>query len=99
VAARGKIRQFPTAYKLKAIKQAEGGEGVLPGARKLGIAQASATSAAGLAGVFNNYSINTSIGSVQVGLSGGTFIVSLTVGPAGGGAASTYPTNTIATPK
>jgi hypothetical protein len=30
VAARGKIRQFPTAYKLKAIKRAEGGEGVLP---------------------------------------------------------------------
>jgi len=35
VAARGKIRQFPTAYELKAIKRAEGGEGVLPVARKL----------------------------------------------------------------
>jgi transposase len=39
VAARGKIRQFPTAYKLKAIKRAEGGEGVLPVARKLGISR------------------------------------------------------------
>jgi transposase len=39
VAARGKIRQFPTAYKLKAIKHAEGGEGVLPVARKLGISR------------------------------------------------------------
>lgn len=36
---RGKIRQFPTAYKLKAIKRAEGGEGVLPVARKLGISR------------------------------------------------------------
>ena len=35
MAARGKIRQFPTAYELKAIKRAEGGEGVLPVARKL----------------------------------------------------------------
>jgi len=39
VAARGKIRQFPTAYKLKAIKRAEAGEGVLPVARKLGISR------------------------------------------------------------
>src|SRR5439155_27164067 len=31
------IRTFPTAYKLKAIKRAEGGEGVLPVGRKLGI--------------------------------------------------------------
>lgn len=31
------IRTFPTAYKLKAIKRAAGGEGVLPVARKLGI--------------------------------------------------------------
>jgi hypothetical protein len=31
------VRTFPTAYKLKAIKRAEGGEGVLPVARKLGI--------------------------------------------------------------
>jgi len=30
VAARGKNRQFPTAYKLKAIKRVERGEGVLP---------------------------------------------------------------------
>jgi hypothetical protein len=29
------IRTFPTAFKLKAIKRAEGGEGVLPAARKL----------------------------------------------------------------
>ncbi len=36
---RGKIRQFPTAYKLKAIKRAQGGEGVLPVARKLGISR------------------------------------------------------------
>ena len=39
MAARGKIRQFPTAYKFKAIKRAEGGEGVLPVARKLGISR------------------------------------------------------------
>ena len=31
--------QFPTAYKLKAIKRAEGGEGVLPVARELGISR------------------------------------------------------------
>jgi transposase-like protein len=39
VAARGKIRQFPTAYKLKAIKRVGGGEGVLPVARKLDISR------------------------------------------------------------
>jgi len=39
VATRGKIRQFQTAYKLKAIKRAQGGEGVLPVARKLGISR------------------------------------------------------------
>jgi transposase-like protein len=33
------IRTFPTAYKLKPIKRAEGGEGVLPVARKLGISR------------------------------------------------------------
>jgi len=36
VAARGKNRQFPTAYKLKAIKRVEG---VLPVARELGISR------------------------------------------------------------
>jgi transposase-like protein len=36
VAARGKNRQFPTAYKLKAIER---GEGVLPVARELGISR------------------------------------------------------------
>ncbi len=30
MAVRGKNRQFPTAYKLKAIKRVERGEGVLP---------------------------------------------------------------------
>ena len=39
MATRGKNRRFPTAYKLKAIKRAEGGEGVLPVARKLGISR------------------------------------------------------------
>jgi len=39
VAARAKSRQYPTAFKLKAIKRAEGGEGVLPVARKLGISR------------------------------------------------------------
>ncbi|MGY4281726.1 transposase-like protein [Bradyrhizobium sp. LM2.7] len=38
MAARAKNRRFPTAYKLKAIKRAEG-EGVLPVARKLGISR------------------------------------------------------------
>lgn len=39
MAARGKNRQFPTAYKLKAIRRVERGEGVLPVARELGIAR------------------------------------------------------------
>jgi transposase len=39
VAVRGKNRQFPTAYKLKAIKRVERGEGVLPVARELGISR------------------------------------------------------------
>jgi transposase len=39
VAVRGKKRQFPTAYKLKAIKRVERGEGVLPVARELGISR------------------------------------------------------------
>ena len=39
MAARGKNCRFPTAFKLKAIKRAEGGEGVLPVARKLGISR------------------------------------------------------------
>jgi transposase len=39
VAARGKNRQFPTPYKLKAIKRVERGEGVLPLARELGISR------------------------------------------------------------
>lgn len=39
MAVRGKNRQFPTAYKLKAIKRVERGEGVLPVARELGIAR------------------------------------------------------------
>ena len=37
MAGRAKKRQFPTAYKLKAIKRVERGEGVLPVARELGI--------------------------------------------------------------
>jgi transposase len=39
VAAKAKSRQYPTAFKLKAIKRAEQGEGVLPVARKLGISR------------------------------------------------------------
>jgi transposase len=39
VAVRRKNRQFPTAYKLKAIKRVERGEGVLPVARELGISR------------------------------------------------------------
>jgi transposase-like protein len=39
VAGRGKKRQFPTAYKIKAIKRVERGEGVLPVARELGISR------------------------------------------------------------
>ncbi|WP_315705343.1 MULTISPECIES: helix-turn-helix domain-containing protein [unclassified Bradyrhizobium] len=39
MAVRGKTRQFPTAYKLKAIKRVERGEGVLPVARDLGVAR------------------------------------------------------------
>jgi transposase-like protein len=39
VAARAKSRRYPTAYKLNAIKRAEGSEGVLLVARKLGISR------------------------------------------------------------
>jgi transposase-like protein len=39
VASRGKNRQFPTAFKLKAIKRVERGDGVLPVARELGISR------------------------------------------------------------
>jgi len=39
VAAKAKNRQFPTAYKLRAIKRIERGEGVLPVARELGISR------------------------------------------------------------
>ena len=39
MAASANSRQYPTAYELKAIKRAEGGEGVLPVARKLGISR------------------------------------------------------------
>ena len=43
MAARGKIRQFPTAFKLKAIKRAEEGGGVLArGPQAWDIAQAPA---------------------------------------------------------
>ena len=41
MAGRGKKRQFPTAYKIKAIKRVERGEGVLPVARELGISRKS----------------------------------------------------------
>ena len=39
MATRAKSRQYPTAYKLKAIKRVERGEGVLPVARELGISR------------------------------------------------------------
>lgn len=39
MAARGRNRQFPTAFKLKAIKRVERGDGVLPVARELGISR------------------------------------------------------------
>jgi transposase-like protein len=39
VAGREKNRQFPTAFKVKAIKRVERGEGVLPVAHELGIAR------------------------------------------------------------
>ena len=39
MAAREKNRQFPAAYKLKAIKRVERGDGVLPVARELGISR------------------------------------------------------------
>jgi RHS repeat-associated protein len=69
-----------------------------------GIFVTNATSAAGLSGPFSTYSINTPIGSVQLGVSGSTWIFSATCGvpPCGigtpTGAVSTYPTNTAATP-
>ncbi len=39
MAAKVGIRRFPTAFKLKAIRRAEEGEGVLPVAGKLGISR------------------------------------------------------------
>ena len=69
-----------------------------------GIFVTNATSAAGLSGPFCTYSINTTVGSVQLGVSGSTWIFSATCGvpPCGigtpTGAVSTYPTNTAATP-
>ena len=63
-----------------------------------------ATSADELSGPFNTYSINTPLGSFQFGKSGDTWIASLTCGVPpcgigyGYGSASTYPTNTWATP-
>jgi transposase len=39
VATKAKSRQYPTAYKIKAIKRVERGEGVLPVARELGISR------------------------------------------------------------
>ncbi|MCG2665946.1 helix-turn-helix domain-containing protein [Bradyrhizobium sp. GCM10023182] len=39
MAVQGRNRQFPTAYKIKAIKRVEGGDGVLPVARELGISR------------------------------------------------------------
>lgn len=39
MAARGKNRQFPTAFKLKAIKRVARGDGILPVARELGISR------------------------------------------------------------
>ena len=50
MAARTKNHQFPTAYKLKAIKRAEGGEVVLPVARKLGYRANSCTTDQGVEG-------------------------------------------------
>lgn len=45
MAARAKSRQYPTAYKLKAIKRVGGGEGVLPVARKIGISRKATSTA------------------------------------------------------
>ena len=39
MATKAKSRQYPTAYKVKAIKRVERGEGVLPVARELGISR------------------------------------------------------------
>jgi RHS repeat-associated protein len=62
-----------------------------------------ATNVGELKGPFNTYSINTPIGSLQLGVSGSTWIFSVTCGvpPCGigaGGAGSTYPTNTWVAP-
>ncbi len=69
-----------------------------------GIFFTNATNAPELAGPFNTYSINTPIGSIQFGESGGTWIFSITCGvpPCGIGtptvAVSSYPTNTVTLP-
>lgn len=68
-----------------------------------GVFLTSAKSAADLRGPFITYTLNTPVASLQIGYSGSTWIGSLTCGvpPCGiglpSGAASTYPTYTVAT--
>lgn len=56
-----------------------------------------ATSATELGGPFFTYSINTPVGSIQLGVSGNTWIFSVAVGPGFFGSASAIWTNTCAT--
>lgn len=67
-----------------------------------GIFVTNASSAAQLAGVGQSYSLDIGLGpkfSAQVGIAGDTFAASVTIGPGLGLDASTYPTQTLSTPK
>ena len=54
-----------------------------------------ANSANELRGPFDTYSLNTSLFSIQFGISNGTWIVSGGIGPSAGGSVSRYPTTTF----
>ena len=67
-----------------------------------GIFVTNAASAKQLAGVSQSYAVNVGLGpkfSAQLGIAGGTFAASVTIGPGIGVDASLYPTQTVATPR
>ena len=57
-----------------------------------------AISASQLAGPFNMYSLDVGPASIQYATSGNVWILSVTVGPGGGGAVAAYPTYTVVGP-
>ena len=79
-----------------------GGSGLAPAAFGAsagvgeGIFLTNAQNVAGLSGAFNQANINLPIGSISLGWSNGTFMLSILLGPSVGASASVYPTNTFA---